>query len=65
MVLTLNLVSHKKGFKNLQQTNILYFVLKPFLNKKVFTLTQALSQFIRIEIKFSDHTIKMCKMLQF
>ena len=36
-------VTNDKGFQNLLQTNVLYFVLKPnFQKKKVFTLTQAM-----------------------
>ena len=40
-IVRLRSVANEKGFKSLLQTNILYFVLKPFENKTVFTLTQS------------------------
>ena len=39
MIVTLHSLTNKKGFKNLLLTSILYFVLKPFYKKNVFTLT--------------------------
>ena len=31
-------VNYKKGFKDLKQANILYFVLEPLFNKSIVTL---------------------------
>ena len=64
MIVTLHLFNNKKGFKNLPQTNILYFVLKPFYKKNDFTLTQALkSSSLKIKLKLTDHNLKMLQLL--